>query len=314
MHIFRHKSEVKKDKNTVLTIGTFDGIHLGHQQIIKKVKETAAEKGSRSFFITFDPHPRKVISGNDDLKLLTVLSEKTELLDNFGIENLYIIEFTKDFSRLTSREFFKEYIIDTIGLSDVVIGYDHHFGKDRSGDIKTLEEMGEEFGFNVIAVDPFSISGEAVSSTKIRKALETGDLLKANSYLGRYYSFEGRVIRGDQRGRELGFPTANLELTDASKLLPALGIYAVEVVMDSIKYYGLISIGKRPTFYNSGMIVPEVYIFDFDREIYGAVIRVNMVERIRDEEKYSTAEKLIEQMEKDKARGLEIFKQKLLNN
>jgi riboflavin kinase / FMN adenylyltransferase len=307
MQIYRHKSEVKKDRNTVLTIGTFDGIHLGHQQIIRKVKEIAADKGSRSFFITFDPHPRKVITGNYDLKLLTVLSEKTEFLDNFGIENLYIIDFTKEFSELTSREFFHEYVINTIGLTDIVIGYDHHFGKDRSGDIITLEDMGKEYGFEVTAVDPFSVGDEAVSSTKIRKALEAGNLGKANRYLGRYYSFEGKVVRGDQRGRELGFPTANLELTDKSKLLPALGIYAVEVLVGNQKQYGLMSIGKRPTFYNSGEIVPEVFIFDFDKEIYDSTLRVNMVERIRDEEKYSTAEKLIEQMEKDKIRGLEIF-------
>jgi riboflavin kinase / FMN adenylyltransferase len=307
MQIYRHKSEVKKDRNTVLTIGTFDGIHLGHQQIIRKVKEIAADKGSRSFFITFDPHPRKVITGNYDLKLLTVLSEKTEFLDNFGIENLYIIDFTKEFSELTSREFFNEYVINTIGLTDIVIGYDHHFGKDRSGDIITLEDMGKEYGFEVTAVDPFSVGDEAVSSTKIRKALEAGNLGKANRYLGRYYSFEGKVVRGDQRGRELGFPTANLELTDKSKLLPALGIYAVEVLVGNQKQYGLMSIGKRPTFYNSGEIVPEVFIFDFDKEIYDSTLRVNMVERIRDEEKYSTAEKLIEQMEKDKIRGLEIF-------
>jgi riboflavin kinase / FMN adenylyltransferase len=307
MQVFRHKSEVKKDKNTVLTIGTFDGIHLGHQQIIKKVNEIALRKNSRTFFVTFDPHPRKVISENYDLKLLTLLNEKTELLEKFGIENLYIIEFTKEFSRLTSREFFLEYIIDTVGLSDIVIGYDHHFGKDRSGDIKTLEILGSEYGFEVTAVDPYSIDNETVSSTKIRKALAAGNLPAANDLLGRYYSLTGKVVKGDMRGRDLGFPTANLELLDESKLLPAVGIYAVEVILKTGRFFGLMSIGKRPTFYNSGKIVPEVYIYDFKSEIYGEIMTVNMIERIRDEEKYSSAEELIEQMEKDKLKGLEIF-------
>jgi riboflavin kinase / FMN adenylyltransferase len=307
MQVVRKKSEVRKDKNTVLTIGTFDGIHSGHQQIIKKVKEIGSGNSRRTFFITFDPHPRKVLSGRNDIKLLTTLQEKTELLENFGIENLYIIEFTKEFSQLTSREFFKEFIIDTVGLSDIVIGYDHHFGKDRSGDIKTLYELSREYDFNVTVVEPFKLDGEAVSSTKIRKALESGDLPKANSYLGRYYSFRGTVVKGDMRGRGLGFPTANLELEDESKLLPALGIYAVEIILGEEKFYGLMSIGRRPTFYDSGKIVPEVYIFDFDREIYGETLLVHMVERIRDEEKYTSAEELIEQMEKDKRKGLEIF-------
>jgi riboflavin kinase / FMN adenylyltransferase len=307
MQVFRHKSEVIKDKNTVLTLGTFDGIHLGHQQIIQKVKEISAEKNSRSFFITFDPHPRKVISENYDLKLLTLLPEKKELLENFGIENLFIIEFTREFSRLTSGDFFLEYVIKTVGLSDIVIGYDHHFGKDRSGDIRTLEKLGKEYDFRVTAVEPCNVDNEAVSSTRIRKALGSGDLHLANRCMGRAYSLQGKVIEGDKRGRGLGFPTANLELQDESKLLPALGIYAVEVILGEKRLFGLMSIGKRPTFYNSGRIVPEVFIYDFDREIYGETMRVNMVERLRDEEKYSSAEELVEQMKKDKQKGLEIF-------
>ncbi|RPI66189.1 MAG: bifunctional riboflavin kinase/FAD synthetase [Ignavibacteriales bacterium] len=307
MQVFRHKKEIKKDNNTVLTIGTFDGIHQGHSQIINKVKEIAGEKNSRSFFITFDPHPRKVISKNYDIKLLTTLPEKIEILNNIGIDGLYIIRFTREFSRLTSTEFFREFIIDTVGLSDIIIGFDHHFGKDRSGDIETVKALGAEYGFNVTIVEPYSIDDDTVSSTKIRNALSTGDLKKANKFLGRYYSFNGKVIKGDMRGRELGFPTANLELTDDDKLLPALGIYAVEIVLDEMKYYGLLSIGKRPTFHNSGHIVPEVYIYNFEKEIYGEVLKVNLVERIRDEEKYSDADELIKQMNRDKQEGLRIF-------
>jgi riboflavin kinase / FMN adenylyltransferase len=312
MQVFRHKSEITKDKNTVVTIGTFDGIHLGHQQIIEKVKEIAEQKNSRSVFVTFDPHPREVISGKDDIKLLTLLPEKVSLLESYGVDNLYIINFTKEFSQLTSREFFLEYIINTLGVSDAVIGYDHHFGKDRSGDIKTLEQLGTEYNFEVTAVDPFTINGEVISSTKIRKALHSGDVKIAADFLGRYYSIEGVVVSGDKRGRELGFPTANLELNSASKVLPALGIYAVEVLRGNETYPGLLSIGNRPTFYNSGKIVPEVYIFDFKEEIYGETLKVNLVERIRNEEKYSSAGELITRMQKDKEEGIRILS--YLNN
>ncbi len=307
MQIFRQKTEVIKDNNTVLTIGTFDGIHQGHFQILNKVKEIARRKNSRTVFVTFDPHPRKVISEDYDLKLLTSLQEKIEILESYGIDYLFLISFTKEFSRLTSAEFFLEYIINTVGLSDIVIGFDHHFGKDRSGDIKTVRTLGDEYGFNVSVVEPFSVEGENVSSTRIRNALNAGDLLKANKFLGRYYSFKGKVVKGDMRGRELGFPTANLELIDEDKLLPALGIYAVKITLGGQNYLGLLSIGKRPTFYNSDHIVPEVFIYDFDKEIYGEELKAELVERIRDEYKFSGADELIAQMNKDKEAGIKIF-------
>jgi riboflavin kinase / FMN adenylyltransferase len=307
MQVFRDKTEVRKDKRTILTIGTFDGIHLGHRQIIEKVKDIAAEKKSRTFFITFDPHPRKVLSGKNNISLLTTLPEKIELLEKFEIENLFIINFTKEFSQLTSSEFILEYIIGTVGLSDIVIGFDHHFGKDRSGDVKTLEALGSEYGFEVTIVEPFTIADETVSSTKIRKALISGDLAKANIFLGRNYKLTGKVIKGDGRGRELGFPTANLRVNDESKLLPALGIYAVEVYREGRKYLGLMSIGNRPTFYDSGKIVSEVYIYDFDENIYGEMLDIHLVARIRDELKYSSAEELVTQMNIDKQEGMKIF-------
>lgn len=313
MQIFRHKSEVKKNKNTVLTIGTFDGIHLGHSQIIDKVKEIALGKNSRTFFITFDPHPRKVISQKNDLKLLTSLNEKIEVLEKHSIDGLFIIEFTREFSRLSSTEFFLEYIIGTVGISDIVIGFDHHFGKDRTGDIETVKELGERYGFDVTVVEPYMVDGETVSSTKIRSALISGDVAKANRFLGRYYSFSGKVVKGDMRGRKLGFPTANLEMTENDKLLPALGIYAVEVIIGGKKHHGLLSIGKRPTFHNSGHIVPEVFIFEFNENIYDEIIKINFVERIREERKYSDAEELIKQMKLDKLEGQKIFN-KVLNN
>ncbi len=307
MNVFDSLSEVKKDKNTVVTIGTFDGIHLGHKKIIEKVIEKTSGYGGRNFVVTFDPHPRSVVSNGKDIKLLNTLEEKLNILSNFGIQNTLVIKFTKEFSQLSSEEFFKKYIIDGIGIKEVVIGYDHHFGKGRGGDKNTLDEMGIEFNFNVTSVDAVSIDGTTVSSTKIRNALNEGNVKQASMLLGRYYSFSGKVIKGDQRGRLLGFPTANIKLDDENKLLPLIGIYAVEFIVNSQKHFGLMSIGKRPTFYNDGSVTTEVYIFDFNDDIYDKSVTVNLVDRIRGEEKYSSAEKLIEQMNKDKEAGLEIF-------
>ncbi len=307
MEVFNSLSEVKKDKNTVITMGTFDGIHLGHRKIIEGVKARATALGGRSFLITFDPHPRSVVSGGKGIKLLNTLQEKIDILEEIGIQNLLIIKFTKEFSLLNSEDFFKNYIINKIGLSEIVIGYDHHFGKGRGGDENTLRELGTEYDFKVFTVDAVNLNGTNVSSTKIRNALMKGDMQLANLFLGRYYSFSGTVIKGDGRGRLLGFPTANIKMENVNKLLPAIGIYAVEANIDGNKHHGLMSIGKRPTFYNDGHLTTEVYIFDFNKNIYDKKVTVKVVERIRGEEKYSSAEELVAQMKKDKEAGQEIL-------
>ncbi len=312
MEIFYNLSEVNRDQNTVLTLGTFDGIHPGHQKIIEKVVDEAAHFNSRSLLITFDPHPRTVVPNIDEIKLLSTLQEKIEVIKSLGIQNLLVIKFTQEFSQISSEEFVKQYIVDSIGVKKIVIGHDHHFGKGRGGDELTLKEMGKEFGFQVSAVDAVSQNGVVVSSTKIRNALVSGDIKLANSFLNRFYSFSGTVVKGDQRGRLLGFPTANIDLDDRNKLLPALGIYAVEFILDSKKYFGIMSIGKRPTFYNEGTITTEVYILDFDEEIYGKYVTVNVVARIRGEEKFSSADELIKQMKMDTEEGRKILS-KLVN-
>lgn len=308
MEIFNNLKEVTKDKNTVLTLGTFDGVHLGHKKIIDRMKEKAAKIGGRNFLITFHPHPRIVVSkGKNEIRLLNTQREKISLLESYGVQNLLIIEFTKEFSQLSSEEFVKQYIINGIGLNEIVIGYDHHFGKGRGGDVNTLREMGEQFGFKVSSVDAVTLNDSSVSSTKIRNALAEGDIARANLFLGRPYCFSGTVIEGDKRGRLLGFPTANLRLEDESKLLPAIGIYAVEFILKGEKLLGVMSLGKRPTFYDSGNLTAEVYIYDFDKEIYGEFVTVNIIDRIRGEEKYDSAEELIEQMKKDKEAGINIL-------
>jgi riboflavin kinase/FMN adenylyltransferase len=307
MKVFNNLLEVKKDKNTVLTLGTFDGIHLGHKKIIDAVVEKASVNGGRSLLITFDPHPRNVLSGNS-IKLLNSTVEKLEILKSLNIDDVLVINFTKEFSQLSSEEFFKSYIIDKIGIREIVVGYDHHFGKGRGGDEHTLKELGLKYGFSVAKVDAVSIDGINVSSSKIRNALAEGDIKTANKLLGRNYSFRGVVIKGDGRGRTLGFPTANVKLDDETKLLPSLGIYVVEIIIDGSKHFGLMSIGKRPTFYNDGYITTEVYIFDFGKDIYGNNVTVNILERIRGEEKFSSPDELINQMNRDKVIGLEIVK------
>jgi riboflavin kinase/FMN adenylyltransferase len=312
MRIYQDLSEVSPNKNTVVTLGTFDGVHLGHRKIIDQVVKKAALLEGRSFLITFYPHPRKIISSENNIELLSTPSEKAKMVESLGIENMLIVRFTKEFSQLGPDKFIEKYIVDCIGSKEVVIGYDHHFGKGRGGDINSLKEKGKNSGFEVTIIPAFEIDGVAISSTKIRSAISEGDIKLASKYLGRFYSFSGKVIRGDKRGRELGFPTANLEIENKDKLLPAIGIYAVEFIVKEKKHFGLLSVGKRPTFYNSGEIVPEVYIYDFDENIYDEFVTVNIVERIRGEEKFSSADELIKQMNNDKKTGMEILNK--LNN
>ena len=312
MKVYQHLNEIERDPNTVLTIGTFDGIHLGHQKILEKLFERSRHHKGRSFLITFHPHPRKVITKANGLKILSTPEEKALILEKMGLENLFIINFTKEFSQQSPIEFFRNFIISKIGLKEIVIGHDHKFGKGREGTSDTLKTLGKEFNFKISMVDEYKLGDETISSTKLRHAIMDGDIKRANSFLGREYTFSGTVISGDKRGRLLGYPTANIKLDDNDKLLPGLGIYAAEVIIDNQKFASLLSIGKRPTFYDNGEIVPEVYIYDFDKNIYDKKITVNVLDKIRNEEKFSSSEELINQMNKDKEAGMKIFKE--INN
>jgi len=309
MKIYRQLNEIEQDPNTVLTIGTFDGIHHGHQKILNMLFERSRFHKGRSFLITFHPHPRKVISKANGLKILSTPEEKALILEKMGLENLFIINFTKEFSQQSPIEFFKNFIISKIGLKEIVIGHDHKFGKGREGTSDTLKTLGKEFNFEISMVDEYKFGGETISSTKLRHAIMDGDIKRANSFLGREYTFSGTVISGDKRGRLLGYPTANIKLDDNDKLLPGLGIYAAEVIIDNKKFASLLSIGKRPTFYDNGEIVPEVYIYDFNENIYDQKISVSILEKIRNEEKFSSPEELINQMNIDREAGIKIFKE-----
>lgn len=312
MRVFGSIKDIIKDKNTVLTLGTFDGIHPGHLRIIEKVIEHSNKKGCRNLVITFHPHPRAVLSKDSDVKLLTTPEEKRVLLEKNGIQNLLTINFTKEFAAVSAEEFVLDYLINGTGISEIVLGHDHQFGKGRNGNVDLLRKIGKEFGFSVMEVDAFFVNNEVVSSTKIRNAIKEGNITYANTLLGRNYSFTGVVVGGDKRGRELGFPTANIKLSSTDKLLPAIGVYAVFFLVNGKKYNGLLSIGKRPTFYSEGELVTEVFIYDFNQNIYGENVTVELIELLRVEEKYNSAEELISQMNKDKENGLKVFKK--LNN
>lgn len=313
MDVFHDISEIRNDKNTVVTIGTFDGAHLGHRQIIERLKLSSSQRNGRNLVITFNPHPRSVISADYQMKLLNTLDEKIELFSQFGVENLLIIPFTREFSLLDYKEFFEVYIINKIGICEIILGHDHKFGKGRTGDEYKLKELGSQYDFTVTPVPAVTINETIVSSTKIRNALLEGEVSIANILLGRTYSLSGYVTKGKMRGRTLGFPTANIQPEDEKKIIPKVGVYAVEIIIDNDKYKGMMNIGLRPTFENDNSIIIEVNLFNFSSDIYGKKVTVNVLERIRDEIKFPSVDKLIAQLENDRQKCLEIVNSLSIN-
>lgn len=294
--------DVKRVPNSVVTVGTFDGVHKGHRVIMNTVIEKAKKREARSVIVTFDPHPREIINpGSKGIKLLTTLEERCELLEDLGIDEMVVIPFDRDFSLLSSEEFIRDIIYEKIGVSEFVIGYDHHFGKDREGSIETVKKLGGELDFNVEVVKRQDVDEKPVSSTAIRKALsEDGDVELANEFLGRCYILNGTVIHGDKRGKKIGFPTANIKPEHPNKVIPKDGVYAVQVRYNGNFFGGMMNIGTRPTFEDDQKRTMEVNIFDFDQDIYGKTLQVRFLKRIRDELKFSGVDELIEQLQKDK--------------
>lgn len=292
---------VEREENTVLTVGTFDGVHAGHRAIIDTVVAKAKEKGARSVLVTFDPHPRNIISpGDDGIKLLTTLEERCEILEELGIDRMVVIPFDRDFSLLSSEEFIREIIHKKIGVSEFVIGYDHHFGRNREGTIETIEKLGAELGFDSYVVSKHEVGEKTVSSTAIRNAIsENGDIEQATEFLQRPYRLNGTVIHGDKRGKEIGFPTANIKPEHVNKIIPKEGVYAVKVRINGSWFEGMMNIGTRPTF-DGGQQTLEVHLFNFDKNIYGKEVQVRFFKRIRDEKKFNGKEELIEQLKADK--------------
>lgn len=307
MKIYNHFSEFKKLSNAVATIGTFDGVHYGHQKIIKRLCELAKSTGGESVILTFFPHPRLIIDPeNQDMKMINTISEKAKILAGLGVDHLIITPFTRDFSNLTPQEYIKEILVETIGVKHLIVGYDHRFGKDRKGGLTELEAFSGTYGFKIEEIPEQDINDVAVSSTKIRQALLNGEVALASEYLGYSFSLSGRVIKGDKIGRTIGFPTANIFIEETYKLIPSDGIYAVTVEMDGGLFKGMAYIGQRPTINGMTRNI-EVNIFDFSQEIYGQDITMNFLQFLREDVKFTGLEALKEQLGKDKEATLMYF-------
>lgn len=305
MKIYNTIDEFSPIKNAVVTIGTFDGVHKGHQKIIRHLVEAAHKIGGEVVLLTFFPHPRMVLFPDDHgLLLLNTLDEKIQLLEQFGVQHLIIHPFSKEFSRTSSTGFVRDLLVNKIGVKKLITGYDHHFGRNREGSFDDLQELAPVYNFEVEKIPEQDINDVAISSTKIRNALTEGDIKTANEFSGHPYSISGTVVHGDQRGRQLGFPTANIEVTENYKLIPANGVYAVHVYIlenDILKKYkGTLNIGVRPTFDNGNKTI-EVYILDFNDDIYGKKITVRFISRLRDEKKFNSVSDLTEAMKNDVA-------------
>lgn len=310
MRIYNQLSDFKKLTNAIVTIGTFDGVHYGHQKIIKRLCELAKLNGGESVILTFFPHPRMIIDPeNQRLKMINTIAEKAEILKNLGVDHLIITPFTRDFSNISPADYIKNILVNTIGTKQLIVGYDHRFGKDRQGGMKELEAYAKVYDFNIEEIPEQDINDVAVSSTKIRTALLEGDVSLAASYLGYHFSINGPVIKGDKIGRTIGFPTANIFVEETYKLIPGDGIYAVTVEMNKkqpVTYKGMAYIGQRPTINGMTRNI-EVNIFDFNEEIYGQTIKMNFLKFLRHDVKFTGLEALKEQLHQDKLATLDFF-------
>ncbi|WP_143885072.1 bifunctional riboflavin kinase/FAD synthetase [Chryseobacterium binzhouense] len=298
MKVFRNFSDYFSKKPLALSLGMFDGVHLGHKYIMDELKKAGSENNLETAVLTFWPHPRFVFNPNEDLKLLNTLEEKTLLMEKYGIGSLFLKEFDEEFRNLTGEEFVRQILIDRLNVKYLIIGYDHSFGKNKSGNFELLKKLSKELDFEVEQMEAINIHENNISSTKIRKALLEGDIIKANAMLGYHYSLSGTVVHGKKIGRTIGYPTANIE-TENIKLLPKKGAYIVEVFVKNQSYKGMLSIGTNPTV-NGEKLTVEVYILDFEEDIYDENITVKFRDFLHDEIKFEGIEKLVERLDDDK--------------
>lgn len=300
MHVYRDIQNLPPIKNAVITIGTFDGVHLGHQKIIDQLKKEAAKIDGETVIVTFYPHPRKIVHKEQSpLLLLTTLSEKLHLLESYGIDHVVVVPFNEDFASQTAASYVEDFLIAKLHPKVVIIGYDHKFGKDRKGDYTTLEHYGKAHQFTVLEIPGKVLDEVTISSTAVRGAIKEGDVAKALDLLGHPYTLSGQVVKGNQLGRKIGYPTANIHVPEADKLLPANGVYAVLVRTEDCKTLkGMLNIGIRPTIGESPLTI-EVNIFDFNQDIYGQHLTVEFIARLRDELKFDGLEPLIDALAQD---------------
>jgi len=293
----------------VVTIGTFDGVHKGHHKVLDRLKDIALQNKGETVVFTFYPHPRLVLSPEEhNLRLLTTLDEKVELLRQAGINHLIVYPFTREFAELNYSDFVREILVNEMKIHSLVVGYDHRFGKDRQGGYEYLQVCADKYGFRIEKLDVLLIDEVNISSTRIRNALESGDIALANQYLGYPYTLHGKVVEGQKLGRTIGFPTANIESSDIHKLIPGYGVYAVKAEIDGESFNGMLNIGTRPTFNkNADQRSIEVNIFGFDRVIYGRDVTIRFHDKIREEKRFPGKEALVEQLHLDRLASLKIL-------
>ncbi|MDH4473701.1 MAG: bifunctional riboflavin kinase/FAD synthetase [Fluviicola sp.] len=300
MRIIRDLTPDVQFNQPIVTLGTYDGVHLGHQTIIREMVSEARKKGKESVLLTFHPHPRMVLyPESHSVRLIDTIEEKLEKLEKLGLDTVILFPFTIKFSRLTAVEFVRDVLVNQIGVSQMLVGYDHHFGKNREGNFQQLEELGVLYDFEVREIKAVETNGIAVSSTKIRKALAEGEMKKVEQFLGVPYQLSGVVIHGNKLGRTIGFPTANLYLDQTTKILPEMGVYAVQIIVRGNRLNGVMNIGKKPTVQQTDAISVEVFIFDFEAEIYDETVRVYVYDRLRGEQRFGSIDELKSQLKKD---------------
>ena len=294
-------ADYKQIKSSVITIGTFDGVHVGHQQIIHRLVDTARKNDLQALVLTFFPHPRMVIQNDANIKLINTIDEKAKQLEQLGVDHLVVKEFTKSFSRLTALEYVRDILVNKLKVKHIIVGYDHHFGRNRTANINELKEFGAFYDFEVTEIEPQEVDDVAVSSTKIRSAILKGNIPTANKFLGYNFMLTGTVIKGKGLGKTLDFPTANIQIEAAYKLIPKHGVYVVKSQINGVEVFGMMNIGKNPTVSEGNQTKIEVHFFDFNANLYGAVLKIELLDHLRSEIKFPNIEALKLQLEKDKA-------------